>query len=374
MSHPPDSLNVEAAGEPAGLDLVTGGSGLTGRALVAQLQRAGRRVRVLDLLPSLDPDVESVIGDIRDVAVVARAMAGVHTVYHTVAVVTQHPAKTALVDAVNVGGTDVLIRAAQQAGVTGFVFTSSIDVVFDGSDIAAGDESLPYPATFLDAYGRSKAEAERLVLAANGQHGMATVSLRAAGIFGPHDQHRLPVALRHIRKNGYVPMGDGSARFSHVYVDNLAHAHVLAGARLSLESPHAGKAYFITDHAPSNFFTFLEPYLAEVGIGPARMRLPRRLAWGLGCVMEATYHTFGRFISVDPVLTRYTVAAVCRDFWFVHDAATRDFGYEPIVSAEEAYDRTARWFIDAHGPGATAAGGASATIVGKARPVASGPR
>lgn len=85
--------------------------------------------------------------------------------------------------------------------------------------------------------------------------------------------------------------------------------------------------------------------------------------------MEAAYHTFGRFITVDPVLTRYTVAAVCRDFWFVHDAGTRDFGYEPIVSADEAYARTARWFVETHGPGAAAAGGASAAIVGKARPV-----
>lgn len=328
------------------LSLVTGGCGLTGRALVARLLADGGRVRVLDLVAHPDPQVDSIVGDIRDPQAAARACAGVNTVYHTVAIVTQHPVKTALLRSVNVDGTRVMLEAAQDAGAVRFVFTSSIDVVFDGSDIAAGDESLPYAKRFLDAYGESKADAERLVLAANGQRGLSTVSLRAAGIFGPHDQHRLPVAIAHIRRSGYVPMGNRTARFSHVFVDNLVHAHVLAARSLTPDAPHAGRAYFIGDFAPSNFFVFLEPYLQAVGIGPARFALPHGLAWAVGCVMEGVYRVFGRFIRVDPVLTRYTVAAVCRDFWFVHDAATRDFGYEPIVSAEEAFAQTLEWLLE----------------------------
>ena len=326
-----------------GLDLVTGGCGLTGRALVARLLADGRRVRVLDLEPCDDAAVDVVTGDIRDPAAAARACVGVDTVYHTVAVVTQHPVKTPLVRSVNIDGTRVMLAAAQDAGVTRFVFTSSIDVVFDGRDIAAGDESLPYGRRFLDEYGRSKAEAEQLVLAANGQRGLTTVALRAAGIFGPHDRHRLPVALAHIRRNGYVPMGNRTARFSHVYVDNLVHAHALAARALTPEAPHAGRAYFITDHPAANFFVFLEPYLAAMGVGPARFYLPRGAAWGVACAMEAIYAVFGRFIRTDPVITRYTVAAVCRDFWFVHDAATRDFGYQPVVSADEAFRQTLAW-------------------------------
>ena len=338
----------------APLDLVTGGSGLTGRALVQRLLAEGRRVRVLDLEALEVPQVELILGDVRDADAAARGCAGVDTVDHTVAIVTQHPVKTPLIRAVNVGGTQNMLAAAQRAGVARFVFTSSIDVVFDGSDIAAGDESLPYAENFLDEYGRSKADAERLVLAANGQDGMATLSLRAAGIFGPHDRHRLPVALRYIRANGNVPMGNGSARFSHVFVDNLVHAHVLAGRSLTLDSPSAGRAYFITDHPATNFFAFLAPYLEAVGVGPARFSLPASLAWALGCASEAFYIVFGRFIRIDPVMTRYTVAAVCRDFWFVHDAATRDFGYQPIVSADEAFVRTLAWLREADAQAAAA--------------------
>lgn len=337
-----EQSNASSTGRPPmGRVLVTGGCGLTGRALVSLLRSQDRDVRVLDLIAH--PDVPTIVGDICDPSVAAKACDGVDVVFHTVAIVTQHPRKTPLIRRVNVAGTQVMLDAAQAAGVRRFVFTSSIDVVFDGSDISAGDESLPYAERFLDAYGRSKADAERLVLAANGQAGMATTALRAAGIFGPHDQHRLPVALAYIRRNGFVRLGDGGARFSHVYVDNLAHAHVLAAEALTLQSAVAGQAYFITDHKPTNFFDFLRPYVEAAGLGSLKGSIPGWVAWGLGCAFEGVYIGFGRFLSVDPVMTRYTVAAVCRDFWFVHDKATRDFGYEPVVSEDDALQRTLAW-------------------------------
>lgn len=325
------------------IDLVTGGAGLAGRALVDALLAEGRSVRVLDQRPHPDPRVESLVGDVRDPAAVGRAVDGVDTVFHTVAVVSQHPALSALMHDVNVGGTRLLLAASRAAGVPRFVFTSSIDVVFDGRPIADGDESLPYPRRHLCDYARAKALAEQAVLAANDPRRLATCSLRAAGIFGPHDQHRLPVVLDFARRFGFFALGDGRARFSHVYVDNLAHAHVLAARALAPGSKIAGRAYFITDHPPSNFFDFVAPYLAELGIRRARFPLPEAAAWAAACSIEALYAIAGTALSTAPTLTRYSVAATCRDFWFNHAAATRDFGYEPIVSTEDARARTLLW-------------------------------
>jgi sterol-4alpha-carboxylate 3-dehydrogenase (decarboxylating) len=328
--------------------LVTGGSGMTGRALVEMLLARGHEVRSLDLERHPDPRVTSIVGDVRDPKAAEAACAGVETVHHTVAMVTQHPRKSALIEDVNVGGTRVVLAAARAAGVQRFVFTSSIDVVFSGAAIAAGDESLPYAGRFLDDYARTKADAERLVLSANGQQGMATTSLRAAGIYGPGDRHRLPVLLRVVRRQGYVPLGPGDARFSHVFVDNVAHAHLLAGEQLSTAHPAAGKAYFITDHPPSNFFHFVEPYLEAFGFRRPRMHVPFWLAWALGSIVERIYGALGGWLKEDPVMTRYTAAAVCRDFWFVSDGARRDFAYAPIVSAEEAFTRTLAWLRAEH--------------------------
>lgn len=325
-----------------GTVLVTGGNGLLGRGLVDALLSQGRSVRVLDIETHPNPAVETVIGDVRDPAATDLACNGVETVFHTVAIVDQHPARAPLLEDVNLNGTRNMLRAARQAGTARFVFTSSIDVVCDGTAISNGNESIPYPKTFLNAYGRTKAAAEQAVLAANSP-GFATCSLRTAGIFGPHDRNRLPVVIGHVRRNGFVPMGDGRARFSHVFVDNAVHAHVLAAAALRPGAAHAGKAYFVTDHEPSNFFSFVEPYLADLGIKRAPLSVPTPVAEFIARVTEGVYAVVGPRLARQPLLTRYTVAVTCRDFWFNHDAATRDFGYTPIVSAAEARARTLTW-------------------------------
>jgi sterol-4alpha-carboxylate 3-dehydrogenase (decarboxylating) len=85
---------------------------------------------------------------------------------------------------VNVEGTRTVVAAAQSLGIRKFVFTSSAGVVFNGADIIGVDERLPLPEEPLDAYNESKAKAEEVVLAANGQKGLLTVALRPAGIFG----------------------------------------------------------------------------------------------------------------------------------------------------------------------------------------------
>lgn len=84
----------------------------------------------------------------------------------------------------NVDGAKAVIAAAVSCGVRKLVFTSSAGVVFNGSDIINIDERLPPPEVPMDAYNDSKAQAEALVLAANGKGGLLTVALRPAGIFG----------------------------------------------------------------------------------------------------------------------------------------------------------------------------------------------
>jgi sterol-4alpha-carboxylate 3-dehydrogenase (decarboxylating) len=64
------------------------------------------------------------------------------------------------------------------------VYTSSAGVVFNGEDLIDVDERLEYPEVPMDAYNETKAEAERLVLTANGVNDLLTVAIRPAGIFG----------------------------------------------------------------------------------------------------------------------------------------------------------------------------------------------
>ena len=70
--------------------------------------------------------------------------------------------------AVNVGGTEKLVTAAQSAGVKRFVYTASNSVVMGGQVISGGDENLPYTQRFNDLYTETKVVAEKFVLSQNG--------------------------------------------------------------------------------------------------------------------------------------------------------------------------------------------------------------
>lgn len=323
--------------------LVTGGSGFLGQALVATLRQQGFPVISFDLVPHPDTAVPSITGDLRSPADVAQACQGVNTVFHTASHVGWTLAENQLVHDVNVTGTQNLLQACQMADVRRFIYSSSIDAVFEGRPIRQGDESLPYAQRPLNAYSATKAAAEQMVLAANNPDGLLTCALRTAGIFGPGDKHRLPNIIGNARQRRAIRLGNGRARFNHVYIDNVVHAHLLAAEALTADSPTAGQAYFITDDAPTNFYDFMEPFLQGLGYDIPTQSIPYRLAYALAIVLE----TLQRLrIPLPPTLlplTHYTVASTCIDFHFTHAKATRDFGYQPIISRPVAIAATLNW-------------------------------
>jgi len=278
-------------------------------------------------------------GDLRDASQVRAACTGMDTVYQTASLVDWGPRSKDRLHAVNVAGNRNVISACQELGVPKLVYTSSIDVVFDGHPIANGNESLPYPAKHLDHYSHTKMLAEQHVLAANGQNGLRTCAMRTAGIYGPGDRHRLPSILKAARSGQNIRLGDGSAKFGHVYVTNVVHAHILAAD--ALDGPAAGQAYFIGDHPAGNFFDFFTPYLAAFGFPPAKTSIPYRVAYALAILMEGAAR-LGIGPST-PMLTRYVVASTCVDFYFSHAKAARELGYRPVVSFEQAQAETLAW-------------------------------
>lgn len=323
--------------------LVTGANGLLGRALVPYLLAQGVSVRSFDLTPYPDARVQSIVGDLRDAAAVQQACAGMDGVLHLASVVYVGLGKPQQVYDINVTGTQHLLDACAQQGVPRLVYTSSIDVVFDGSPIQAGDERLPYARTPLDYYSETKIEAEQRVLAANGTGGTATCALRTAGIYGAGDKHRFPALIQQAKAGRLMRIGAGRARFNHVYAENAAHAHWLAVQALSLNSALAGQAYFITDHAPRNFFDFTLPFVHALGLPVSGGYLPCTIAAGLAQLLEWRWRLFPSERTAQVALTRYSVASLCQDFWFSSAKAERDFGYAPIVDETSAFERTLAW-------------------------------
>ena len=332
--------------------LLTGGAGFLGRAILRELAKAPvAELRVLDLRrldPAGLPGVVSLVGDVRDADAVRKACQGIDVVLHAAAQVDWGHAPPGQLEEVNVGGTEVVLRACREAGVRGLVYTSSMDAVCGTRPVVRADETLPQPRRFTNDYARTKALAEQAVLHANAPE-LRTCALRPCGMFGEGDPYHVASVLR-IVKAGQLPfrMGDGRAAFQHVYVGNVAHAHVLAmRALLEAQSRVAGEVYFVTDDSPTvNFFDFMEPILGELGhtLPPRSRSLPYPLMYALGALLEGVAFACRPLFRFVPTLTRSSVRFVCHEHTFVGDKARRDLGYAPIYSHAEAFRRTVEWF------------------------------
>ncbi len=313
---------------------VIGGAGMLGHEIVRQLVAAGKRVRVLDLEPVPERCCDSLIGDIRSTDHVRSACEGADVVFQCAAAVWKAGTPRHLYEGVNVDGNRNVVEICVELGIRRLVYTSTIDVVVDGRrPIVDGDESLPYPKRLpREPYCRTKILAEQLVLSANGPE-LATCALRPVGMYGPRDRYHLGNILAMARKGNKIRLGNGKARFSHAYSENVAHAHILAAERLLPGSQVAGRPYFVGDHYPAdNFFDFLEPFLQELDLPVPTWSIPYPVAYGLACVAE--------LVAPKSNFNRFSVIQTCIDHTYRHDRAEEDFGYEPIVSREEAFRRT----------------------------------
>jgi len=317
--------------------LVIGGAGMLGHAIVSQLVERGKTVRVIDLESATDERADIIVGDIRDAETVRKACEGVDTVIHAAAAVWDPNLPPTIYYDTNVTGTQLIIDMCIQLGIPRFVYTSTMDVIMDGKHgQRLADESLPYPTDpkTMNQYAYSKMLGEQAVIKANGQT-LSTCALRLVGMYGPGDKYHLPNIIKNAKHGMNIRLGNGKAQFSHVFSGNAAYAHILAAEHLVPDSPVAGQVYFITDHHTGNFFDFMNPFLKQMGISEPKISIPHGIA--------NTLAWFAEKFSSRSNFNRFSVYCICVDHTFVHDKATRDFGYQPIFSAEEAFEITLEW-------------------------------
>jgi dTDP-L-rhamnose 4-epimerase len=263
--------------------LITGGAGFVGSHLADELLAHGYRVRALDDLSEqvhgpaagrpayLDPEVELVVGDVRDPAAVRRALQGVDAVFHLAARVGvgQSMYEIARYTSVNNLGTAVLLEALIERPVERLVVASSMSLYGEGmfrdagGNLVAGGERrrdrlrahdwemydsegrpltpVPTPESkppsLSSVYALSKYDQERLCLVTGGAYGIPTVALRFFNIYGPRQALSNPYtgalaifASRLLNGNRPLLFEDGGQRRDFVHVSDIARA-----CRLALE-------------------------------------------------------------------------------------------------------------------------------------------
>ena len=245
--------------------LVTGGAGFIGSHIVDELVKNGDKVNVIDDFSSGSRDnlqsvldkIELIEGDIRDKALVNRAMHGVDYVLHQAALrsVPKSLGDPQLYNDVNINGTLNILTAAKEARVKRVVFASS-------SSIYGETDRLPEKENFypllVSPYALTKLAGEYYCRIFSEIYGLETASLRYFNVFGPRQSLEnqyavvIPKFISCILRDENPPIhGDGKQTRDFTYVENVVQANIKAatvpGIKCEVLNIACGKAYSILD-------------------------------------------------------------------------------------------------------------------------------
>ena len=226
---------------------------------------------------------------------------------------------------INVEGTKRTLNAARTAGARRFLHMSSEAVLWRGQDLIDVSEDHPYPNRTPYLYSETKAEAERLVRAANQNGAMETTMLRPRFVWGPGDQTLAPEITAMVEKGAFMWIDGGRARTSTTHIDNLVH-----GAKLVLEGGTGGEAYFVTDGEVRSFREFLPELMKAYGVELGDRSMPSAIVRPAAMLAEGIWRTFK--LSGAPPITRHAIDLMCCDCILKIDKIEKNLGYKPVVS------------------------------------------
>ncbi|GLW95363.1 dTDP-glucose 4,6-dehydratase [Actinokineospora globicatena] len=310
--------------------LVTGGAGFIGSHYVRQALSgayptlADAEVVVLDKLTyagnraNLDPVADSerlrfVEGDICDPEVVKATMAGVDLVVHFAA--ESHVDRSILGAAdfvlTNVLGTQVLLQAAVDAGVSRFVHVST-DEVYGSIDEGSWSESVLLEPN--SPYSASKASSDLIARSYARTHGLPVSITRCSNNYGPYQfpEKVIPLFTTNLMDGEKVPLyGDGLNVRDWLHVDDHCR-----GIQLVADGGRAGEIYNIGGGTELTNRELTSLLLAATGTDESFVRP----------VIDRKAHD--RRYSVD--ITKIST----------------ELGYQPRVSFQDGLAATVAWYRD----------------------------
>lgn len=334
--------------------LITGGSGFLGKRIVEEflsndsLLQPGV-IRVFDMKDYdgvFGDKIEFVKGDIQNPEEVIKAHKDIDIVIHSAAIIDWGTKPKNEVLDINVGGTENVIAACLKNKVKYLVYTSSLDAVYTGKPLVNIDETQGYPSKHATIYCESKKLAEMAVVRANSEQ-LKTVVLRPSDIYGENDPYHIDSLIEMAESGFYVRLGNGKSKCQHVYVGNMAYAHVLAAASLwDRNEKVTGEIYFITDGEGSNFFRFFDQIIIGAGyrLFPKNLWLPRGLAYSIGAISEFIAVLLRPVKKYNPKFSRFAVSYTCTDFTFTAEKARKDFGFSPKYKVTDAVEKTIDYY------------------------------
>lgn len=308
---------------------LTGGSGFVGLTLIDHLTKRGHKVYALARSPRAsakvgDAGAESVLGDLSNLHEAQSVLKRCQVVVHSAAYMDFTYNYARFYEA-NVHGTENLVAAAKQADIKRFIYISAASVI-NGRPLHNVDERYQSSKLPQDDYSKTKAIAERLVLAAN-EPEFETVALRPPAIWGPNNPHYEDM-LKMARQGNWLWIGGGNHVLSSIHVENLA-----AAVEAALQNGHSGQFYYVTDGEQRSLKSFFTAILRAEGIEPGDRSIPRRLALVSAYVIEFLWKLLR--LKTRPPIAPVMVYLMGTEFSVVDRKARAELGYRNAISIDE---------------------------------------
>jgi UDP-glucose 4-epimerase len=302
---------------------VTGASGFLGSTLVERLLARGDEVIAL-VRPA---SKHRVARGARIVEGVLPSIGQLSTlpppdfVFHCAAVIDRSEPEG---HSVHVEGTVRLAHAARGAR---FVHVSTTDVLPISSRTPLSEASRCEPR---DAYGRTKLEGERRLLAMRPD----AVVLRPPGIYGPRSPRDIVLHIaERIERRRFFHLGDGRAVRSWIFVETLVDAMIHAAQRTDI----AG-VFHVDDGRSVSRHEIAAEIAAALGRSADFAHMPAPIARATGWALERLAKPF----NVRPPLTRETVRYATTS-QPLDTTRWRSTGFVPRFNLRESIVATLEW-------------------------------
>jgi len=312
------------------LVLITGGAGFLGTHLSESFALAELRVRLFDRVAPPDwahaRGLEYVQGDICDTAAIAGALEGADSVVHCAFASPQQT--TQRIHAVNVEATRQLCAAALERGASRFILISSTIATKPPRKHPLLNDA---PFSRLDAYRRSRAEAEQVVSDFI-PHGLSAAIVRPKTFIGSGRVGAFAIIFDWIRQGAAVPvLGRGENRYQLLHIEDMARGIC------QLEASRAQGVFFFGAREFRTVREDLQTLLEYAGTG-ARLRcIPAELArFGMRSMEWA---------GLAPLSEWHQMSAQGHDSVVSIFRAQRELGWEPIWSNAEALKSAYDWYL-----------------------------
>ena len=311
--------------------LVTGATGFLGSRLAeilsakekAEVIGIGRKLEKVSWLTDEGVDLEAV--NLLDYDELQTIVEGKDIVFHSAAALGGDPE---MAHRINVEATAKLVQLAGKAGVSRFVHVSTVGV-YDMTGLTEVDESAPLATDHPSSYPRTKALAEeKAVKVAGTFKNLELAIVRPSMIYGPGHGMWSEGMFKNIMEGNPVYLGDGSAHFNPVYIDDVVHAMILCATH-----PKAAGEAFNVSADVTTWREFMSHY------GEICDKEPKGLPLPIARLMAFANKIPGINTPID---RGFIEMATSRKVFPIEKAETL-IGWKPETGLNEGMEKTVQW-------------------------------